>query len=177
MDHLNSAAQGNAHNNQQIANAVQQKQDEIKQIYKRAQQQQQAEAQQKNQAQALIDGHVQQIRHLEVTFTNITTVAKEQEAIAVHEINGPMELNVSSPLSNISMMVLGGFIAAAGIAAVALSFTLLNALTLGMPGLIVGSIGVAAALSGIGLFATGAYKNRTIISENTLNFSDELAVQ
>jgi serine/threonine protein kinase len=165
---------------QAIADKIQDIDVQAQQIVKRINEelrQRQAEAQQKNQAQALIDGHVQQIRHLEVSFTNITTVAEEQEAIAVHEINGPMELNVSSPLSNISMMVLGGFIAAAGIAAVALSFTLLNALTLGMPGLIVGSIGVAAALSGIGLFATGAYKNRTIISENTLNFSDELAVQ
>ncbi|MCL9686757.1 hypothetical protein MJ258_04460, partial [Legionella sp. EUR-108] len=88
------------------------------------------------------------------------------------------ELNTdSSSLSNISMMILGGFIATAGIAAVAIAFTVLNAATLGIPGIVVACIGVAAALSGIGLFATGTYKNRTIIPEELTNITNEIVFQ
>ena len=60
--------------------------------------------------------------------------------------------------SNISMMVLGGFIAAAGIAAVAVAFTVLNAATFGVAGGGLACAGAAAALSGVGLFAAGTKK-------------------
>ncbi len=76
----------------------------------------------------------------------------------------------SSSTANISMMVLGGFIAAMGVAAVAIAFTLLNAATFGIPGLVVAGIGVAAVLSGIGLFASGVYKNRPTIAENSFDY-------
>lgn len=81
------------------------------------------------------------------------------------------ETNASS-MSNISisMMVLGGFIAAAGIAAVAIAFTLLNAATLGIPGLVLAVAGVAASLAGAGLFATG-YKDRQTTPEDSLDLS------
>lgn len=78
------------------------------------------------------------------------------------------EENTSS-ISNVSMMVLGGFIATAGIAAVAIAFTVLNAATFGIAGLVVAGIGVAAALSGVGLFATGAYKNKNTTSDISLD--------
>lgn len=71
------------------------------------------------------------------------------------------------------MMVLGGFIAAAGIAAVAIAFTVLNVATFGIVGLVVAGIGVAAALSGVGLFATGAYKNRNTTPYIPLEEADD----
>lgn len=80
-----------------------------------------------------------------------------------------MQEENSSSMSNISMMVLGGFIAAAGIAAVAIAFAVLNATTFGIAGLVVAGIGVAAALSGVGLFATGAYKNKNTHSDISLD--------
>ena len=54
--------------------------------------------------------------------------------------------------SNINMMVLGGFIAVAGIALTALAFTLLNSVTFGVPA-------IAVTCLGLGLFATSTYKN------------------
>lgn len=83
----------------------------------------------------------------------------------------------SSSMSNISMTVLEGVIAATGIAAVAIAFTLLNAATFGIAGLVVAGVGVAAALSGIGLFAAGTYKNRQSVSDNSLDLSDNLVFQ
>jgi hypothetical protein len=78
------------------------------------------------------------------------------------------ETPTSLPM-NISMMVLGGVIAAAGITAVAIAFTLLNAATFGVSGLVAAVVGAAAALSGVGLFAIGAYKNRQTSSDEPLN--------
>lgn len=61
------------------------------------------------------------------------------------------------------MQVLGGFIAVAGIAAVATAFVLLNASTFG---LVVAGIGAAAVLWGIGLFATtGTCRNGSSFHE------------
>ncbi len=74
----------------------------------------------------------------------------------------------SLSMSNISMMVLGGFIAAAGIAATAIAFTVLNAATLGIPGLLLAGAGIAAVLAGCGLFASNMNKQTT---PNTLDFS------
>lgn len=73
----------------------------------------------------------------------------------------------SSSMSNISMMVLGGFIAVAGIAAIAIAFTVLHAATLGIPVLLAGA-GMAAVLTGCGLFACNMNKKTT---PNTLDFS------
>ncbi len=72
------------------------------------------------------------------------------------------------------MMVLGGFIAAAGIAAVAIAFTVLNAATFGISGLVVTGIGVAAALSGAGLFTMGAYKYKNTTSDIILDHSSNI---
>ncbi|KTD82603.1 hypothetical protein [Legionella waltersii] len=73
----------------------------------------------------------------------------------------------SLPLSNsLSMMVLSGFIAAVGIAIVALAFISLNAATGGVAGLVLAGVGSAAALSGIGLFAFGSRPN----SKDVQNF-------
>jgi hypothetical protein len=63
------------------------------------------------------------------------------------------------PMHNISMMVLSGFIAVAGINAIAIAFTLLNAAALGTSGLVVAGFGVAGILAGVGLFAVNAYKH------------------
>lgn len=64
----------------------------------------------------------------------------------------------STILSYTSMQVLGGFIAAIGVAAVAVAFVALNAATFGLAGLIVAGLGAAAILGGVGLFAAGTYK-------------------
>jgi len=75
------------------------------------------------------------------------------------------------------MLVLGGFIAAAGIAAVAIAFTLLNAVTLGTAGLVVVGVGVAAVLSGVGLFAANSYNTSKITSDPSFDLSDNLVLQ
>jgi hypothetical protein len=87
----------------------------------------------------------------------------------------PVEKTHAPSITSISMMVLGGFIAVIGITAVALAFTLLNAATFGIAGLAVA--GGAVALSGIGLFAVGTYKNRPEVSEQTLDFSNNIEFQ
>ncbi|EHL31028.1 ankyrin repeat domain-containing protein [Legionella drancourtii] len=73
-----------------------------------------------------------------------------------------------SAMMNISMQILGGFMAAVGCAAVAVAFILLNAATLGTAGLVVSGVGMASILVGIGLFATGTYKNRQPIANESL---------
>lgn len=67
-----------------------------------------------------------------------------------------VEESSSCSLANISMMVLGGFIAAVGISAVALALVTVtvNPLTFGLT---IG-LGSAAILAGLGLFAVGAYR-------------------
>ncbi len=70
-----------------------------------------------------------------------------------------VDLNQANQIDYLSMMVLGGFIAAVGVASVAIAFTLLHATTLGAAGLIVAGLGIGALVSGVGLFATGLYKN------------------
>ncbi|WP_133131228.1 ankyrin repeat domain-containing protein [Legionella yabuuchiae] len=64
-------------------------------------------------------------------------------------------------LGNISMMILGGFIAAVGISAVAIAFTVLNVDTFETAGITLATMGVATTLSGVGLFAAGAHKHKT----------------
>ena len=59
---------------------------------------------------------------------------------------------------NLSMQILGGFMAVLGVAAVAVAFTVLNAATFGIAGLVVAGIGAAVALAGVGLFAVGSLK-------------------
>ncbi len=72
------------------------------------------------------------------------------------------EINTSSSqssFSDISMQILGGFLAALGAAAVAVAFVALNAATFGVAGLITAGSGAAAILSGVGLFGIGAYRS------------------
>jgi len=71
---------------------------------------------------------------------------------------------------NINMQILGAFIAAVGIAAIAVAFTVLNAATLGIPGVVVAGAGLAAALTGLGLFKT-AYDNTNAGYTATNNYT------
>jgi hypothetical protein len=73
----------------------------------------------------------------------------------------------SSSINNISLIALSGFIAVLGITAVAIAFTVLNVATFGIPGIVVTTIGITLALSGMGLFAASAYKNRQKKDENS----------
>ena len=65
-------------------------------------------------------------------------------------------------------MVLYGFIAAVGITAVAIAFTVLNAATFGIAGIVVATNGVILALSGMGLFVASTYKNRQKPDEDSV---------
>ncbi|MDP1604142.1 MAG: hypothetical protein Q8M03_12860 [Legionella sp.] len=86
--------------------------------------------------------------------------------------NSKKESSQSLPI-NISMQVLGGFIAVVGCAAVATAFVLLlNAATFG----VVASLGVAFILAGVGLFAAGTYGNRQETPNDSLVKSASLAV-
>lgn len=78
---------------------------------------------------------------------------------------------------DINMMVLGGFIAVAGIAAVAIAFTVINTASFGAAGLAVAIVGVAATLAGVGLFATEFYTNRQTTTNESLNFSGNFVHQ
>lgn len=84
------------------------------------------------------------------------------EFIATLPVHNPQSQN---DVQSISMMVLGGFIAAVGIAAIAVAFAVLNAATCGIAGVVTVSIGAAATLSGVGLFGTGAYKKSQVFDE------------
>lgn len=67
-------------------------------------------------------------------------------------------------LDGISMQVLSGFLTVIGVAALALSFALLNTTTFGIPGIIFTGLGVTALLTGLGLF--GTTKNSCNSAEN-----------
>lgn len=87
------------------------------------------------------------------------------------EVDQPQTQGTSTPFSNISMQVLGGFIAVIGAAAVAVAFVALNAATFGLAGLIVAGLGSAAILGGVGLFAAGTYKKCQFTSDVVLDDS------
>ena len=96
---------------------------------------------------------------------------KSRDHVVETSYNGAIKPSQAfSSMSNISMIVLGGFIAVAGIAAIAIAFTVLNAATsaLGIPGLLLAVAGIAAVLTGCGLFACNMNKKTT---PNTLDFS------
>lgn len=58
--------------------------------------------------------------------------------------------------ANIDMQILGGFIAALGVTAVAIAFVALNAAGLTMPGLVLAGFGVGATLLGCSIFSSTA---------------------
>lgn len=68
-----------------------------------------------------------------------------------------------------SMPILGGFIAALGVAAVAVAFTALSAASLGIVGLAVAAIGAAATLAGVGLFAVSSLRQCRLAPEPTIS--------
>lgn len=105
-------------------------------------------------------------------FKTSAPTLQTNDANAYHRLDFKASVPTSSNERNISMMVLGGFIAAAGIAAVAIAFAVLNATTFGVAGLVVAGVGIATVMSGIGLFATGTNKNRQTTSDVSLAFSD-----
>ena len=76
-----------------------------------------------------------------------------------------------TPISN--MLVLGGFMAVLGSLAVAIAFTVLNAATCGIAGLVVAGVGIALALSGIGIFSAAASRKTQSLPD--LPNSDDLA--
>ena len=98
-------------------------------------------------------------------------LAEKHEEVGGHRTISQARVEEESPNSsiikktnslskiNISMQVLSGFIAVAGCAAVAIAFTLLNAASFGVAGLLMAGVGIAATLLGVGLFAVGANNN------------------
>ena len=63
--------------------------------------------------------------------------------------------------TNISMQILGGFIATLGVAAIAIAFTILNAATLGIPGVALAVSGVVMTLMGYGIFKLNQSDNES----------------
>ncbi len=70
-----------------------------------------------------------------------------------------------------SMMILGGFIAAVGVAAVALALAALAVITLGAAGVALSTVGAAGMLVGIGLFAGVSGKSFLTDASNAPNGS------
>lgn len=71
----------------------------------------------------------------------------------------------NSCCSGIGMQILGGFIAALGVTAVAVAFVVLEASTLGLAGVILALIGGASILVGTGLFVKGVVDSCSIVEE------------
>lgn len=69
-----------------------------------------------------------------------------------------LPLKVKTFSTNISMQILGGFMAVVGSAAIATAFIFLNASTLGLAGLATAGLGAAFLVAGIGLFGAYNYK-------------------
>lgn len=70
-----------------------------------------------------------------------------------HYIGQPKhQFNIQNMNNDISMQLWGLLIAAVGISAIAVAFTVLNAATFGLPGVVVAGIGLATTLVGFGLF-------------------------
>ncbi|CEG57247.1 hypothetical protein [Legionella fallonii] len=87
----------------------------------------------------------------------------------------PSQEAQQSSTSSISMQILGGFIAAIGCAAVAVAFTVLNAATLGIAGLVTAGLGIASILGGVGLFALGSCRNQQIATNEPPELSSGFA--
>ncbi|NDH69461.1 MAG: hypothetical protein EBY22_16515, partial [Gammaproteobacteria bacterium] len=81
----------------------------------------------------------------------------QQRGVIDHQrLNNMYDQVVQTPrLSGINMQILGGFIAVLGAGAIAVAFVALNIATFGAAGIVVAGIGVAALLTGCGLFRLG----------------------
>ncbi len=99
-------------------------------------------------------------RKLEAKYSSLAKALVSKESL---NFLGRTENSLSRTENSVSMMVLGGFISALGIAEVSISFILIHTLTGGAMGLVVAGVGAAAALSGISLFAAGAYRKKPAI--------------
>ena len=93
-------------------------------------------------------------------YSMLAAKKKEAECLAPSVSERHSKAAMKNNHSPISMMVLGGFISALGVAAVALAFIALNASTFGIAGVAMTATGAAAALAGVGVFAVGAYKSK-----------------
>jgi kynureninase len=82
---------------------------------------------------------------------------EDESSTSTDKTNKYEFLNTS--FSNIDFQIISGFMFAAGALAIAVAFTVLNAASCGVAGLVVGGLGVAAVLTGIGLFKTGYERN------------------
>ncbi len=94
-------------------------------------------------------------------------VTRDALVAAEEHANAVAEKIISQKDNQISMPILSGFIKVLGIAAIAVAFTVLNdSETLGIPVIVVASIGFGAILTGAGLFATKAYRtNEPAVNE------------
>lgn len=95
---------------------------------------------------------------MEIDESDLIDLPKDTNITPAATVHQNTTSKTSKANFNISMQVLGGFIAAVGCAAVATAFILLNAASLGTVGLVVAGLGAAAILAGVGLFATHSPK-------------------
>lgn len=94
-------------------------------------------------------------------YESLTALSSE----STEELNPvPTSIPTPTPSSspNYNMMILSGFITVVGIAAVALAFTVLNAATLGIAGVLVAALGVLACTAGVISLGLFAYRNQRI---------------
>lgn len=96
-------------------------------------------------------------RKLETRYSSLAETLVSNESLVF--LGHTKKLTSANVRNNLSMMVLGGFITTLGVSAVAISFVLLNDLAYVGIELVVAGIGITSILSGIGLFANGAYRN------------------
>lgn len=102
-----------------------------------------------------------------IVDTNDETIDCNYKYDTPRELQSNSTSNVSD--SSFNFLILGGFVEILGISAVCIAFVVLNAATCGLGGILAG-VGVAAILTGIGLFALSRYQaaNESCTFQNSI---------
>lgn len=74
----------------------------------------------------------------------------------------------NSNSSNLNFWILSGFMAAVGAAAILLTFAILNTVTFGITGIVVGAVALATPLTGLGIFTCKKHCNNKLQEETVL---------
>lgn len=82
-------------------------------------------------------------------------ISDQPPSCAPGTTNIEIEHTLDSLFDHIDYKVVSGFMMALGVVAIVLAFSMLHAATFGTAGIVVGSLGLASMLSGIGFFTTG----------------------
>ena len=110
------------------------------------------------------------VRHNQIGIEGLKALAANSSLTSLANQRDE-RLSFEEKSNAISMMLLGEFIAALGITAIAVAFAVLNAATFGAPGVALAWAGVAVTLSGVGLFSVGASEIEYKTPEATANLA------